>query len=88
MIEFSTHGHSKTVEPLAIDLLLKLFGTELFLTKTVEELISGYQDPLMAMAKTFLPAVVKDDKFSLLNGVFQHAHSHFSRTFLLRGFYF
>ena len=69
MIEFSTHGKSKTAEPFAIDLLLKLFGTELFLTKTVGELISGYKDPLMSMAKTFLPAVVKDDEFSLLNGV-------------------
>lgn len=69
MIEFASHGKSKTIEPLAVDLLLKLFGTELFLTKTVGELISGYKDPLMAMAKTFLPAVVKDDEFSLLNGV-------------------
>jgi len=69
MIEFSTHGKSKTVEPLAIDFVLKLLGTELFLTKTVGELISGYKDPLMTMAKTFLPGVVKDDEFSLLNGV-------------------
>jgi hypothetical protein len=48
--------------------LFALFGTELFVTKTVDELIAGYEDPLMALAKQFLPALIKDDKFSLVNG--------------------
>ena len=52
-----------------VDDLLRLLNTKLFITKTVGELISGYQDPLMALAKMFLPEVIKDDKFSLINGV-------------------
>jgi hypothetical protein len=69
MIEVASKMQSKEFVPAMVDDLLRLFNTKLFLTKTVGELISGYQDPLMALAKLFLPEVIKDDKFSLINGV-------------------
>ena len=54
--------------PIVANMLFDFFGTTLFVTKTVGELIVGYEDPLMALAKQFLPNVIKDDKFSLVNG--------------------
>jgi hypothetical protein len=68
MIEIGSRV-SPVIAPEAVNAMLKLFKTKLFVTKTAGELISGYEDPLMKMAKTFLPKVIKDDKFSLLNGV-------------------
>ena len=68
MIEIGSRV-SPVIAPEAVNSMLKLFKTKLFITKTAGELISGYEDPLMKMAKTFLPKVIKDDKFSLLNGV-------------------
>ncbi|CAF0832075.1 unnamed protein product, partial [Brachionus calyciflorus] len=49
-----------------LNLLLK--DTQLFETKTVGELISGYTDRLLELGKQFNPDKIKDDKFSLLNG--------------------
>lgn len=69
MIEVSSYSQSKEIIPIAVNDLLKLLNTQLFLTKTVKELIEGYKDPLMTLAKAFLPGVVKDDKFSIVNGV-------------------
>lgn len=61
--------HSKELVPGMVNDLLKLLGTKLFETKTVKELIGGYKDPLMALAKMFEPELIKDDEFSLVNGV-------------------
>lgn len=61
-------------EPSIVNGLTKFLGTELFLTKTVGELISGYKDPLLALGKMFLPEIIKDDKFSLINGVNLHSN--------------
>lgn len=69
MIEVSSKMHSKEILPSMVNDLLKLLGTKLFETKTVGELIKGYKDPLMSLAKMFLPEVIKDDKFSIVNGV-------------------
>jgi hypothetical protein len=52
-----------------IQLILDAYDTELFVTHTVGELITGYEDPLLKIAKAFLPNLVKDTKFSILNGV-------------------
>ena len=53
------------------DFFFKLLDTELFVTRTVGELISGYNDPLMDLANTFLPSLIKENKFSLMNGVYK-----------------
>lgn len=69
MIEQTARSRFKELGPTLVNTLLAFLGTKLFETKTVGELISGYKDPLMELAKTFLPKIIKDDKFSLLNGV-------------------
>jgi hypothetical protein len=69
LIETAVHGKSKEFEPFFTNILLDTFKTKLFETKTVGELISGYADPLMTIAKVVLPNIIKDNKFSLLNGV-------------------
>lgn len=68
MIEVASRGSSKEIVPEIVDATLKLYNESLFMTKTVGELISGYEDPLLKIAKKFLPQIVKDDKFSLING--------------------
>ena len=70
MVEVASKMHSKELVPSLVNDLLKLLGVKLFETKTVKELISGYKDPLMALAKMFEPGLIKDDEFSLINGVF------------------
>lgn len=52
-----------------INILFGLQNTQLFVTRTVGELVSGYTDPLLTLANTFAPNLLKDPKFSLLNGV-------------------
>ena len=69
MIELSQSLTNGLLDSTANDLVFKLFGTSLFVTRTVSELISGYSDPLMSLANTFLPSLVKEEKFSLMNGV-------------------
>jgi hypothetical protein len=64
-----TSSKIETFGPAIANVLFDLLGTTLFVTKTVGELIGGYEDPLMALAKQFLPSLIKEDKFSLVNGV-------------------
>jgi hypothetical protein len=59
---------SENLGPDVANLLFDFLGTTLFVTKSVGELIAGYEDPLMALAKQFLPQLIKDDTFSLVNG--------------------
>ena len=63
---------SKKVAPGLYPLIGILFGlqnTQLFVNRTVGELVSGYTDPLLSVANAFAPGLLKDAKFSLLNGV-------------------
>ena len=69
MIEIASKGRFKNIEQTAVDAVIRLFGSKLFETKTVGQLISGYNDPLMTIANILLPQVVKDKQFSLINGV-------------------
>ncbi len=69
MIELASHSSSEILAPTVVNDMLKFFQAELFLTKTAGELISGYNDTLMALAHTFLPKLVKSGQFSLVNGV-------------------
>ena len=49
--------------------LFKLFNTKFFIKKKVSEILSGYKDPLLEMASKFVPDIVKDGTFSIINGV-------------------
>jgi hypothetical protein len=54
------------------DFFIKLFNLKLFMNKTVHELVSGYDDPLMTLAKlTKLSSsdLTKKDKFSIVSSV-------------------
>ena len=53
----------------AIDFAFKLLNTPLFVTKTAGQLITGYDDPLVTLAHTIAPNLVKQAQFGLLNGV-------------------
>ncbi len=68
MIETSMHSKSKVIVPEMVNLILNGFGTKLFITKTVGELIAGYKDPLLTLAQTFLPNLIKSNEFSIING--------------------
>ena len=54
---------------IIFDMKLKLYDIKLFVRKSIKDIISGYDDPLMATTNKFFPGMVKDKKFSLLNGV-------------------
>jgi len=71
MIELSQLYTNGAVGSGTNDFFFKLLETELFVTRTVGELIYGYSDPLMDLANTFLPSLIKENKFSLMNGLFK-----------------
>ena len=70
MIELSQTYTNGLIGANTNDFFFKLLETDLFVTRTVGELISGYNDPLMSLANIFLPSLIKEEKFSLMNGVF------------------
>ena len=51
------------------DFFIKLFNLKLFMNKTVHELVSGYDDPLMTLAKLSSSDLSKKDKFSIVSSV-------------------
>ncbi|CAF0919401.1 unnamed protein product [Brachionus calyciflorus] len=51
---------------LPANILFGYFETNLFISRSVQDIISGYYDPLMHLAKETYPDKVKDDKFGLL----------------------
>ena len=53
---------------IGINSLFNMLSIKLFVTKSIKQLISGYEDPLMNLAKNFV-SNVKESKFSLLTGV-------------------
>ena len=50
---------------------MKAFNTKLFIQRSVKDLISGYQDPLLKFIRTIDPKIVSDDHFGLFYGVIQ-----------------
>ncbi len=54
---------------LALNGILDYLQVQLFLTKTVGQFITGYDDQLLEFGHSILPEVITSDKFSLLNGV-------------------
>lgn len=69
MIETAAKSDYSTYSIPMVNGVFKLFGTEFFIKRNVSELITGYSDPILKMAKTFVPDLIKNDQFSLLNGV-------------------
>lgn len=69
LIESAMINGSSILTAPGINSAFFVLRTKIFETKTVKELISGYKDPLLTMAKIFVPGVVKDDHFSLINNV-------------------
>ena len=53
MIETAMHSNSKVMSPSIVNVILNAFKEKLFITKTAGELIIGYKDPLLVLAKTF-----------------------------------
>jgi hypothetical protein len=53
---------------IGINSLFNMLSIKFFVTKSIRQLISGYKDPLMNLAKNFV-SDVKESKFSLLTGV-------------------
>ena len=51
------------------DMILNFMNINLFVTKTVKELLTGYDDELLYSASIFDPDTVKSKQFSMLNGV-------------------
>jgi len=68
MIESLMNAQTNAFSVLGINLMFKMLQTKLFVTKTVGQLISGYDDPLMKMASIIMPNQVKNGQFSILNG--------------------
>lgn len=49
-----------------ISFLFDHFETNLFVTRSIKDIISGYYDPLMHLAKVAQPEKVEHDKFGIL----------------------
>lgn len=69
MIELSQKLSNGLIDSNTNDFFIKLFNSQLFVNKTVAELVHGYEDPLMTLAYVLFPGLVKTNKFSLMNGV-------------------
>ena len=54
-----------------VNLVINILYTKLFVTKTVGEIMSGYDDDIMYLASILDSDLVKSSKFSVLNGVSQ-----------------
>ena len=68
MIDQITLGKLDFIGSKIANELLNHLDTELFITRSVKDLISGYHDPLMELASTYFPQLVNEDKFSLMFG--------------------
>jgi hypothetical protein len=62
---------------LGVNALMKMLDIKLFVTKSIGQLVAGYEDPLMKLAKNFVPNV-KESKFSLINGVKNNIFNFFN----------
>lgn len=65
MIEDALHGNT---DKSSVNLLTSMMSTRLFITRTVEQLISGYEDDLLDMAQYMMPDKIKSNIFSYTKG--------------------
>ncbi|CAF1030388.1 unnamed protein product [Brachionus calyciflorus] len=68
MIEQIKTGKFDFIDSSFANGVLNHLDTELFITRSIHELITGYNDPLMDLASTYMPSMIKGDTFSLMNG--------------------
>jgi len=54
---------------LALNGIIDYLQVDLFLTKSIGQFISGYDDQLLQFGNSIMPDVIKSDKFSLLSSV-------------------
>lgn len=66
MIEDSIIGSTK---PYLVNYLTNMMDTRLFLRRSVGQLMHGYEDDLLDMAKDQMPEKVKSNRFSLMKDV-------------------
>ena len=69
MIEQLVQGKLGDIGPAQIDFVFLTTGVTLFINKTVNELMTGYVDRLLAMGQFFRPDKIKTASFSLMNNV-------------------
>jgi len=62
------NDNENNLSNLGVNALMNMYSVKLFVTKSIGQLLAGYDDPLMKLAKNFVPNV-KEGKFSLVNGV-------------------
>ncbi len=51
----------------AANSILSFYKVKLFETKTVGQIMNGYEDPLMSFGKSMYPKLVKSSQLSLLD---------------------
>lgn len=66
MIEDSIRGNT---QPFLVNYLTGMMDTRLFLRRSVKQLIYGYEDDLLDMAKDQMPEKIKSNRFSLIQDV-------------------
>lgn len=57
-------------------MLLRLFKEDLFYTISIKKIVWGYQDPMLRLAKKFLPGWFYTDTVGFLAGVRGQTHSY------------
>ncbi len=62
-------GLSDKISPLIFNVILSINKAKLFTTRTIDEIISGYKDPILVTIKNRFPDIIKDDIFGLLRAV-------------------
>ena len=68
MFHIAMKENETIITTKSINTLINLLDVKLFITKSVSQLINGYDDQLITLGKNFVPNV-KINKFSLMAGV-------------------
>ena len=66
MIEESIRGN---IDSSTVDMITSVFDTKLFISRSIGQLISGYEDDLLEASLQFNQNKVKSNVFSLTMGV-------------------
>ncbi len=68
MIEYSIRKNDVN----QVNLINDMFDTRLFISRSIKQLLEGYEDDLLELANEYLPDIVKSSKFSLMLDVRMH----------------
>ena len=69
MIEEAMRG---VVDKSTVNFVYSMMETKLFLTRTVGQIMGGYEDDLLGMAMEMVPDKVKSNIFSMTDNVSNH----------------